>query len=195
LTLPEDERVVGAWWASMQHYGAPTRVLDWTRSLYVATYFDVDREPDHDGAIWIIHPESIRASNRTDAQWPTSHEDIAMLQRADAGAALYTIAGKYPTDRTAAQQTVLSVSAQILARHDALIGKSYPAPDRRYPKIIVPKELKLGFLARLRHANITARALFPGIDGIGRSASELARIDAAAVKNLRQGETLNGPTR
>lgn len=184
-TLPEDERDVVVWWGLMQHYGAPTRLLDWTRSLYVATYFAVDREPDYDGAIWVIHPETIRGFQGVEAKWPDTHEDIATLLRPNAKPILYIVTDKYQTERMAAQQTIFTVSAQVLARHDGLVEKVYPKPDRRYRKIIVPKELKREFLARLRHANITARVLFPGIDGIGRSISELARIDAAAVKNLR----------
>jgi len=38
--IPDDEDLVG-WWQLMQHYRAPTRLLDWTRSPYVATYFAV----------------------------------------------------------------------------------------------------------------------------------------------------------
>jgi hypothetical protein len=194
-TLPGNEADVVAWWGLMQHYGAPTRLLDWTRSLYVATYFAVEREPDYDAAIWIIHPETIRASHRSDdAKWPASHEDLAMLLREDAEPIVYTIADKYQTDRMSAQQTVFSVSAQILSRHDVLIGKAYPQQDRRYRKITIPKELKLEFLRRLRQVNITARALFPGIDGIGRSVSELSQIDSAAVRYLKKGDA-DGPTR
>jgi hypothetical protein len=43
------------WLALMQHYGAPTRLLDWTTSPYVALYFALkNRELSEDCAVWAI---------------------------------------------------------------------------------------------------------------------------------------------
>lgn len=40
----------------MQHYGFPTRLLDWTSQLEVALYFACIKNPDRDGALYVFVP-------------------------------------------------------------------------------------------------------------------------------------------
>ncbi|MGA9698130.1 MAG: FRG domain-containing protein, partial [Acinetobacter sp.] len=42
------------WMFLMQHYGVPTRLLDWSESPLVALYFAVQGHKEEDGALWIL---------------------------------------------------------------------------------------------------------------------------------------------
>ena len=42
------------WLALMQHYGAPTRLIDFTKSIFVALFFALDGSYDKDSVIWAI---------------------------------------------------------------------------------------------------------------------------------------------
>ena len=77
--LPRERSDRVDWWALMQHHGCPTRLLDWTRSPYVALYFAVNQQFNSDGAVWAFSSsvlknfvrESLPALN----YWKDEHYD------------------------------------------------------------------------------------------------------------------------
>jgi hypothetical protein len=45
------------WYFLMQHYGVPTRLLDWTESALVGLYFAIkNNQGYHDAAVWVLDP-------------------------------------------------------------------------------------------------------------------------------------------
>ena len=52
---PPEENDVVSWLSEMQHRGASTRLLDVTRSKYIALFFAVKDNKDKDGAVWIFN--------------------------------------------------------------------------------------------------------------------------------------------
>ena len=55
--IPKDSQMV-EWLGWMQHYSAPTRMLDWTTSFNIALYFATLADVDKPGAVWclLVHP-------------------------------------------------------------------------------------------------------------------------------------------
>ena len=83
-----------------------------------------------------------------------------------------------------AQQTLFSLSRWVLADHGAIIGDAVSQEQGigkpvHFCKVVIPRQSKLQFLRRLHQMNITGSSLFPGIDGLGRSLSELTKIAAS----------------
>lgn len=165
-------------WAVMQHHGAPTRLLDWSRSLFVAAYYAVDSKWDCDGAIWLCHQRALEIE--VERQHPGYARNWTLsLFDSDAPQALCIWVPDRRTGRMTAQQGVFTVAANPLTSHEEVI---YSLSAPRYAealvfgKAVVPARLKPQFLRNLKAMNITANALFPGIDGLGRSMSELRRL-------------------
>ena len=45
-----------SWLTLMQHYGLPTRLLDWSESPLVALYFALSSQKNKDAAVWVLNP-------------------------------------------------------------------------------------------------------------------------------------------
>ena len=173
-----------AWMMLMQHYSCPTRLLDWTQSPFVATYFAVEQRSEKDGAIWLFNSPLLNTimEEKYGALHFKEHQEL-MFEHEHAIPAIYPIMGAIHTERSSAQQGSYTFGCSLVGNHETIIAEcfaeKYPkangSADKLLNKIIIPASLKEEFVARLHTMNINARTLFPGADGLGRSASEIVR--------------------
>lgn len=62
------------WMALIQHHGGPTRLLDFTRSIYVAAFFAFDDRSDGNPAIWCVNHLMLREWLKTQLESPDIHK-------------------------------------------------------------------------------------------------------------------------
>ncbi len=182
------------WWSLMQHYGAPTRLLDWTRSFFVAAYFAVAGHFDKPGAIWVVRVLPVREYMKRrygSAYLPAGRDateqrqEIELLQTFKSDPGLYFVRRPRETDRMAAQQGFFSVAPYVLADHAEVLYRLVVelTPNAQdFLRVVIPAEGKLELSKQLLAMNVTARALFPGVDGLGKTVEELVRTTSLSMK-------------
>ncbi len=83
LRLPGEGDVLG-WLSLMQHHGAPTRLLDWTYSFYVAAFFALadatsnSRRKRENCYVWALHRDSFPLDKELS---PKAYEALAAARR------------------------------------------------------------------------------------------------------------------
>ena len=182
------------WLCLMQHYSAPTRMLDWTSSFTVALYFAVCDEPaDSPGAVWLVQAKPLwNWMNRTFPESELDNEDMRQkifssskgfvdfgMNRAQARLHGYDPDRKF--ERVTVQRGVFTICEKLFVDHAALIGEALvdgSVAGENWPlcKIVISSEAKRFFRQYLSKLNITAATLFPGTDGLGRTISETIRV-------------------
>jgi len=176
-------------WAVMQHHGAPTRLLDWTGSPYVALYFAVVGEPEQPGEVWCYAQADLetwwrraRDQRRLNC-WPVEMGGEAYQRpwTVDGMPILHHFILTLQTSRMAAQQGVFTVCTDVFRDHAELLEQILQG-NGGYYRAVIPPGQKVNFLKQLRFMNITGASLFPDIDGVGRLVDEKARIELGAVR-------------
>lgn len=161
-------------WAFMRHHGAPTRVLDWTISPYVALYFAVRERFGEDAQIWWVSGNAL--VDRVRDRFSDEDQSITFAPSKKRDLLIFTRI-KYPTARAVAQQGMLSMCENIYGNHADVIANYFKdSPSGRWlGTILIPAKAKRDILLRLRAANIHGGSLFPDLEGLAASMYDLCR--------------------
>lgn len=153
----------------MQHYGIPTRLLDWTDVLGVAIAFALyDSENDqHDSSVHLLDPIKLNSkSGPEEIRRPGIEKDFdykSIYWNGRPFNAVYPIAidGPLLSDRMVAQQGAFTIHGSDEDFFDT------QATDC-LRKIVIRPEAKAGAREFLLHANLNAYSLYPDMIGMAR---------------------------
>jgi hypothetical protein len=161
------------WLFLMQHYGLPTRLLDWTESALIGLYFALrDHRGSCDAAVWVLNP------------WWLNKQSLGKYEVPAAGDPLMTdwapsadghVKGRLPVAITPVHATVrISVQKGFFTIHgterealDRLAqGRRDDRPQLR--KLTIRKGAIEEMRRDLSIAGITETVIFPEVDGLCR---------------------------
>jgi hypothetical protein len=171
----------------LRHYCVPTRLLDWSLSSYVATYFAVEEHDTEDGELWSFSPGDYEIEGRKQwKNWPhTTTDGSGDADKFAAGLTAFSlaeppnwfIAAFYPAGfpRQNAQHGAYSMTARFGVDHADAI-KSLLKRRARYHRYVIKATLKDALRAELRrHHGIWRGSLFPDSAGAAETAREAFR--------------------
>jgi len=184
LVAPDQTRDKWAWYFLMAHYGAPTRLLDWTVNPLVALYFAVSSAPAKtDAAVWIIDPWQWNKAHIPDLYGPALpgwKETKPYLW--DLEAALDTenrdTSRKWPIaiepphidKRITAQEGrfLLFGNAKDMVASPNIFRKGPRSRKANLDKIVIPKAKVIAIRDELNHVSINEKTIFPDLSGLGK---------------------------
>jgi hypothetical protein len=183
------------WLALMQHYGAPTRLLDFTWSPYVACYFALEKQFDQGGsnrtepaALWAIQSkwlvtqgiktiqgsiggyEAICDYQLLDPPYSVEHFDVVLVNHAIP--LVLPVEPAKMNERLLVQQGLFLCPGNVeLSFAENLQAYAEQTPDLKpyVIKLLLSPGIRYEALFELHAMNINRASLFKGLDGFAQS--------------------------
>jgi len=164
------------WLALMQHHGAPTRLLDFTWSPYVAAFFALERATG-DAAVWALnlpllwhlHDRHRCGGVRVGDADPRDPQAFEKFYLSNEHRFVWQGDPFRMPQRVVAQSGTFVVTSDLGTTVDQIVA-AYPGTGELLVKFVLKTEqLRAQAMASLYSMNITNASLFPGLDGLARS--------------------------
>lgn len=168
VSQPPDPDDDFQWLALMQHHGAPTRLIDFTWSPYVAAFFALERTVA-DGVVWAMNKTRIDSSRKP--------QPARMDPRVEGNFARYFLPGNRRfiwmgephtmNRRLIAQSGTFAVPGVLDLPVEDILGDR--DQHNILAKIVLTNAVREVGMRELYRMNITYATLFPDLDGLAKS--------------------------
>lgn len=159
-----------SWLFLMQHYRLPTRLLDWTRSPLIATYFAVCARADEDATLWVLIPDLLNESQarRKEILHSRSEAVINLFKEPFpvAPVTTSTLTLAVSTEEIDIRMLVQQAACTIHGTNQPL--DDLPENDRFLFRYVIPKSAKSQIREDLARVGIEEWTLFPDLDHLSR---------------------------
>lgn len=196
LSIPPEK--LSNWAEYAQHYGVPTRFLDWSKNPLVALYFTCRDYQNEDGSVWMLH------ANNYDCLCGAINENILGKPRRQivdeliSGQVKYVYpvlyTPYYVDTRMSSQSSYFMAWGENRSSFETIFSEEkyymrLPEEDsksKKYGKheqeaflfrFLIYADRKPHLLRELDTVGINEKTLFPGLDGIGRYVEQKYRFN------------------
>jgi hypothetical protein len=177
--LPSNEDRV-SWLFLSQHYGLPTRLLDWTKNILIALYFAVEDAPEENGELWAMYPFALNRHHGQANGMPLLHNPILnyyawepwcytsafLLKKLDMKKPPFNPLAVEPPmtfNRIVAQDSVFTIHPTPELGNSI---QSLLTDERELVKYLIPKQHKEKLRRDLYYLGIRRGKLFLGLDSL-----------------------------
>lgn len=171
------------WLALMQHHGAPTRLLDFTKSPFIAAYFAFERcisEPNQFIAIWAINYRFLK-EHALEVLSSEFSDDIKLNQNLinerlfekiffqNNRSLVFPVEPFRMNRRYSLQQSIFVSTGTSEEPFMQQLSFGGPETEKAVIKIELPSNLQKQVLRDLQRMNLNRASLFPDLDGYASS--------------------------
>jgi hypothetical protein len=154
----------------MQHYGLPTRLLDWTESPLFACYFAIEKgTEDTDGALFALCPYTLNANQlkRRKLLMPYDSPAIDIIN------SLFKYAKENHEEIIAIRPSEVDIRLLVQLSVFTIHGSNksleqLPGNQKFLIKIRIPKTAKQNLRKQLKRLGIRASNIFPDLEHLAK---------------------------
>ncbi len=196
LSIPTDDLLHWAEYA--QHYGAPTRFMDWSSNPLAALYFACRDMTSTDGTVWLLHKinytrflvNHVKSHNKkniseivsesinetSDIEYPLLYTPYYVDARMSAQGSYFMVWGilRDPLEKMLSEDN-LQMNIPETDNGSRTYGKEQN--EGLMFRFNIYADRKQPLLHELDTVGINEKTLFPGLDGIGRYVERKYRFD------------------